>query len=161
MGWLPLKARQPNYNTIQQSNFRTNKIMTLVLKKVYILWSMLSLINQGNAQYISVTFLWDIKYRPVFKWIAVVQWLRHAWLSPTPWTAALQAPLSFTISRSLLRFMSIESVILSNHFILCCPFLLLPSIFPSIRVFSNESTLCSRWPNYWTFTFSISPFNEY
>ena len=76
-------------------------------------------------------------------------------------TEALQAPLSFTISRSLLRFMSIESVILSNHFILCCPFLLLPSIFPSIRVFSNESTLRSRWPNYWTFTFSISPFNEY
>ena len=57
--------------------------------------------------------------------------------------------------------MSIESVILSNHFILCCPFLLLPSIFPSIRVFSNESTLRSRWPNYWTFTFSISPFNEH
>ena len=77
-----------------------------------------------------------------------------------PLTAACQASLSFTVSWSLLTFMSIESVIPSNHLILCCP-LLLPSIFPSIRVFSNELALLIRWPNYWSFSFSISPFIEY
>ena len=78
-----------------------------------------------------------------------------------PQTAAQQASLSFTISRSLLRLMSIESVMPSNHLILRHPLLLLPSIFPSIRVFSNESVLCIRWPKYWSFSFSISPSNEY
>ena len=78
-----------------------------------------------------------------------------------PWTAAHQASLSFTISWSLLRFMSIESVMPSNHRILCHPLLLLPSIFPSIRVFSNDSALLIRWPKYWSFSFSISPSNEY
>ena len=78
-----------------------------------------------------------------------------------PMTAACQAPLSFTISQSLLRFMSLESVMLSNHLILCCPLLLLPSVFPSIRVFSKESALCIRWPKWWSFSFSISPFDEY
>ena len=78
----------------------------------------------------------------------------------TPWTAARQASLSFTSSRSLLRFMSIESVMLSNHLILCRP-LLLPSIFPSIRVFSNELALGIRWPMDWSFSFSIRPSNEY
>ena len=79
----------------------------------------------------------------------------------TPWTAARQASLSITNSRSLLKLMPIESVMPSNHFILCQPLLLLPSIFPSIRVFSNESVLCIRWPKYWSFSFSISPSNEY
>ena len=79
----------------------------------------------------------------------------------TPWTAARQASLSFTISWSLLKLMSIESVIPSNHLILCHPLLLLPSIFPSIRVFSSESALHIRWPNYWSFSFNISPSNEY
>ena len=79
----------------------------------------------------------------------------------TPWTTAFEASWSFTISLSLLKLMSIESVMLSNHFILCCPLLLLPSIFPSIRVFSNESVLHIRWPRYWNLSFSISPFNEY
>ena len=78
-----------------------------------------------------------------------------------PWPAACQASLSFTISQSLLSLMSIESVMLSNHLILCHPLLLLPSIFPSIRVFSNESVLCIRWPKYWNLSFSISPSNEY
>ena len=77
------------------------------------------------------------------------------------WTAAHQAPLSSTIFQSLLKFMSIESVMLSNHLILCCALLLLPSTFPSIRVFSNESGLQIRWPKYWSFSFSISPSNEY
>ena len=78
----------------------------------------------------------------------------------TPWTAARQASLSIANSQSLLKLMSIESVMPSNHIILCHP-LLLPSVFPSIRVFSNESVLCIRWPKYWSFSFSISPSNEY
>jgi len=91
----------------------------------------------------------------------VVQWLSHFRLFVTPWTAACQASLSFTISQSLLKFMSIESVMPSDHLILCCPPLLLPSIFPSIKVFSNESALSIRWPKYWSFIFSISLSNEY
>ena len=79
----------------------------------------------------------------------------------TPWTAAHQASLSFTISQSLLKFMSIESVMPSNHLILCHPLFLLPSIFPSIRVFSSESALCIRWPKDWSFSFSISTSSEY
>ena len=79
----------------------------------------------------------------------------------TPWTAAGQASLSITSSRSLLKFMSIKPVMPSNHLILCRPLLLMPSIFPSIRVFSSESVLHSRWPNYWSFSFRISPSNEY
>ena len=82
-------------------------------------------------------------------------------LFATPWTAAPQASLSITNSQSLLKLMSFESVMPSNHLILCCPLLLSPSIFPSIRVFSNESPLHIRWPKYWSFTFSISPSNEH
>ena len=82
-------------------------------------------------------------------------------LFATPWTAALKASLSITNSQSLLKLMSIESVMPSNHFILCHPLLLPPSIFPSIRVFSNESVLHTRWPNNWSFSFNISPSNEY
>ena len=81
--------------------------------------------------------------------------------SATPWTAACQASLSFTISRSLLIFMSIELVMVSNHLILYHPLLLLPSIFPSIRVFSNDSALCILQPKYWSFSFSINPSDEY
>src|SRR5574340_830026 len=79
----------------------------------------------------------------------------------TPWTAVHQASLSVTNSWSLLKLMSIESVMPSNHLILCHPFLLLPSVFPSIRVFSNESALHTRWPKYWSFSFNISPSNEH
>ena len=93
--------------------------------------------------------------------VVVVQSLSHVWLFEIPWPAARQASLSFTISQSLLRLMSIESVMLSNHLVLCHPFLLLTSIFPSIRVFSNESALHIRWPKYWSFIFSISLSNEY
>ena len=81
--------------------------------------------------------------------------------SAAPWTAACQTSLSFTISQSLLKLMYIESVMQSNHLILFCPLLLLPSIFPSVRVFSSESALCIRWPKYWSFSFSIRPSNEY
>ena len=90
-----------------------------------------------------------------------VQLLSRVQLFAIPWTAAHQASLSITSSQSLLKLMSVELVIPSNHLILCCPLLLLPSIFPSIRVFSNESVLRIRWPKYWSFSFSISPFNEY
>ena len=90
--------------------------------------------------------------------IVVVQSLRRVQLFATPWTAAHQAPPSSTISWSLLTFLSIESVMLTKHLILCRPLLLLPSMFPSIRVFSNESALCIRWPKYWNF--SMSPSNE-
>ena len=93
--------------------------------------------------------------------ISSVNSLSRVQLFVTPWTAAHQASLSITNSHSLLKLMSIESVMPSNHFILCHPLLLLPSVFPSIRVFSNESVLRIRWPNYWSFSFSISPFNEY
>ena len=86
--------------------------------------------------------------------------LSHVRLFVTPWTAAHQASLSITNSWSLLKLMSIESVMLSNHLILCHPFLL-PSVFPSIRVFCNESVLHVRWPKYWSFSFSISPSSEY
>ena len=92
-----------------------------------------------------------------------VQSVSCVWLFQTPWTVASQASLSITNSQSLLKLKSIESVISSNHLILCCPFLLLPLIFPSIRVFSNESVMCIMWPKYWSFSFSISisPSNEY
>ena len=90
-----------------------------------------------------------------------VQLLSGVRLFATPWTAARQASLSITNFRSLLKLMSIESVMPSNHLVLCHPLLLLPSIFPSIRVFSNGSVLCIRWPKYWSFSFGISPSNVY
>ena len=93
--------------------------------------------------------------------LAVVQSPSRVQLFATPWIAVCQAPLSSTISWSLLKLMSNESVMLPNHLILCCPLLLLPSIFLSIRVFSNESALHSKWPKYWSFSFDISPSNGY
>ena len=90
-----------------------------------------------------------------------VQSLSHVWLFATPWTAAHQASLSITNSQSLLKLMSNQSVMPSNYLTLCCPLFFPPSIFPSIRVFSSESILRIRWPNYWSFSFSISPSNEY
>ena len=90
-----------------------------------------------------------------------VQLLSHVWFFATPWTAACQASLSITNSQSLLKLKSIKSVMPSNHLILCHPFLFLPSIFPSIRVFSNESVLHIRWTKHWSISFSISSCNEY
>ena len=95
---------------------------------------------------------------PVF---SSVQSLSHVQLFATPWTAACQASLSINNPQSLLKLVCIESVMPSNHLILCHPLLLLPSIFPSIRVFSNELALCIRWPMYWSFSFNISPSNEH
>ena len=97
---------------------------------------------------------------PIISQFTLVQSLSHVQQFATPWTAAQKASLSITNSWNLLKLMSIESVMPSNHLILCHPHIL-PSIFPSIRVFSNELALCIRWPKYWSFSFSISPFNEY
>ena len=94
-------------------------------------------------------------------WFSLVQSLSCVWLFATPWTAARQASLSITNSRNLLKLIPIESVMPSNHLILCHPLLLLPSIFPSIRVFLNESISCIRWPKYWSFSLSICLSNEY
>ena len=106
------------------------------------------------------------------KFVSAMDWSKHQFSSvqfsrsvvsdsATPWTAAHQASLSITNSRSLLKLMSTESVMPSSHLILCHPLLLLPSIFPYIRVFSNESVLCIMWPKYWSFSFNISPSNEH
>ena len=89
--------------------------------------------------------------------IVVVQLLSHVWLFATPWTAAHQVPLSSTISQSFLKFMNIELVMVSNYLILCCPLLLLPSVFSSIKVFSNELSLRMRWPKYWSFRGTVLP----
>ena len=99
------------------------------------------------------------QFFPSFVVAAIVHSLSHVRLFASPWTAALQASLSFTITWSFLKLMVL--VMLSNHITLCCPLLLLPSVFPSIRVFSNELALHFRWPKYWSFSFSISPSNEY
>ena len=96
-----------------------------------------------------------------FSSVSSVQLIHHVQLFVAPWTTVRQASLSITNSWSLLKLTSIKSVMPSSHLILCCPLLLLPSIFPSIRVFSNESVLRIRWPKYWSFSFSISPSNEY
>ena len=100
-----------------------------------------------------------ILYHHYREWFTSVQSLSHVWLFVTPWTMACQPSQCFTISWSLLKLTSIESVMLSSHLILCHPLFLVPSIFPRIRVFSNESAVCIRWPRYWSF--SIHPSNEY
>ena len=111
-------------------------------------------VSNDSTLYLDVHMHLNSSYRNGFR---SVQSLSHVQLFVTPWTAAHQASLSITNSQNLLKLMSIESVMPSNHLILCCPLLLLPSIFPSIRIFSNESVLHIRWPKYWCFSFSISP----
>ena len=108
-----------------------------------------------------VLFSMPFKFHWPLYQFSSVQLLSRVQLFATPWTAAHQASLSITNSRSLLKFMSTESVMSFSHFILCFPLLLLPSIFPSIRVFSNELAFLIRWPKYWSFSFSISPSNEH
>ena len=120
---------------------------------------------QGSDQNLAVPLekkVWNLLFytNSVLEFSSVPS-LSPVWLFATPWTAARQASLSITNSRSLLKFVSINLVMPSNHLILCHPLLLLPSIFPIIRVFSNESVLCIRWPKYWSFSFSISPSSEY
>ena len=115
----------------------------------------------GLQSMIAKSRTWLSNFTSLSLIISSVQSLSHVWLFATPWTEKYQASLSITNSRSLLKRMSIELVMLSNHLILCRPLLLSPSIFPSIRVFSKESVLCIRWPKYWSFSFSISPSSEY
>ena len=111
----------------------------------------------------------NVLFKVLYRWLCIphkpkktLLFSRYkSWLFATPWTAALQAPLSFTISQSLLKLICIELVMPSSHLTLCCPLLLVSSVFPSIRVLSNESALCIRWPKYWSFSFSISSSNEY
>ena len=114
-----------------------------------------------NLFYWGIVDLKCVHFCCTAKWFSSVQLLSHVQLFATPWIAAHQASLSITNSWSLLKLMSIESVMPSNHLILSCPLLLPPSIYPSIRVFSSESVLCIRWPEYWSFSFSVSPSNEY
>ena len=129
---------------------------------------MTSLVLLSFLKNISLWYIFDLMHwmscAKMFKLNArfsSVQSLSHVRLFATPWTAAHQASLSITNSRSLLSLISIESVMLSNHLILCPPLLPPPSIVPSIRVFCNESVLHIRWPNYWSISFSIGPSNEY
>ena len=116
--------------------------------------------KQGAGKLAIWTLIFHIHFT-VISQFSSVQSLSRVRLFGTPWTAARQASLSNTNSQNLLKLMSIESVMPSNHLILCHPLLLPPSIFPSIRIFSNESILHIRWPKYWSFSFSISPSNEY
>ena len=115
--------------------------------------------NQSNAVCTKVYYL--INFLTETPSVSSVQSLSHVQLFTTPWTAVCQASLSINNSRSLFKLMSIKLVMPSNHLFLCCPLLLLLSIFPSITVFSNESVLPKRWPEYWSFSFSISPSNQY
>ena len=124
------------------------QVCVYTLKLIHTTWK--------TTEYLSLLSHWQNHIQ-----FSSVQSLSCAWLFVTPWIAARQAFLSITNSRSLLKPMSIESVMPSSHLILCRPLLLLPLIPPSIRVFSNESTLCMRWPKYWSFNFSISPSNEH
>ena len=113
----------------------------------------------------SNVFLFCVIFSPLYleilSFTVVIELFSRVWLFATPWTRAHQDSLSFTISRSLLKLMSIESVMQSNHLVLCHPLLLLPSILPSIKAFSNVLTHLIRWPKYWSFSFSIRPSNVY
>ena len=135
---------------------KTARLRGCKLKQFTIYLSPLALKWCNYCQCLSLKFGWG--FINTFR-ISSVQTLSRVWLIAIPWTAARQDSLSTTNSWSLLKLTSIESVMPSNHLILCCPLLLLPSIFPSIRVFSSESVLHIRWPNYWSYR--ISPSNEY
>ena len=124
-------------------------------------WTHTSLSRQRWVEVYSISTLLLMRPLLVRVQFSSVQSLSHVQLFATPWTAARQASLSITNSQGPLKLMSIESVMPSNHLILCHPLLLLLSIFPSIRVFSNESALCFQWPKYWSFSFNISPSNEH
>ena len=127
------------------------EVIVWLLSFILIMWC-IKLIDLQTLKHLCISGI-----NPTWSYSIVVQSLSHVWLFATPWTAACQASWSFTISRSLLKLMSIEVGRTSNYPVLCCPLLLLPSIFPSIRVFSNELALLIRWPKYCSLSFSISP----
>ena len=124
------------------------------------LWDLFWDTSESGCDLITGTEIF-LRYLHSYVSFSSVQSLSHFWLFATPGTAAHQASLSITNSQSSLKLMSIESMMPYSHLILCCPLLLLPSIFPSIRVFSNESALRVRWPKYWSFSFNISPTNKH
>ena len=142
--------------TLQVVTINFNTYLSLKIRKKYSVSHSIILICYSHCKYLVLD-------KPISTdgFFSSVQVLSRFWLFATPWTVAHQASLSIMNSRSLLRFMSIESVMPSNHLIFCRLLLFPPSIFPSIRVFSNESALRIRWPRYWSFSFSISPSNEY
>ena len=128
-------------------------------EKIYKWSSQEKILNITNHKEVQIKIM--MSYYLITIRVSLVQSLSRVRLFATPWPAALYASLSITNSQSLLALMAIESMMPSNHLILCCPLLLLSSIFPCIRVFSNESVLRIRWPKYWSFSFSISPSSEY
>ena len=142
----------------------SDQFPVIIFSNIASFQSFLSLLLGFNSQYVILSQLLDcFPFITFLFWIfsSSVQLLSHVWLFATPWTVAHQASLAITNSQSLLKLTSIKSVMPSNHLILCHLLLLLSLIFPSIRVFSNGSVLCIRWPNYWSFSFSISLSNEY
>ena len=154
--------------SVQSQNFLVWNPRLILLEEMHAVLHTHSLVFQNTVfhhpirNYIII--FWQIlksMCSPLYFHFSSVQSLSHVRLFVTPWTEARQASLSITNSRSPPKPMSIESVMPSNYLILCRPLLLLPSIFPRIRVFSNESALCIRWPKYWSFSFSISPSNEH
>ena len=153
--WAPCIGNIESYPLDHKGSPRMTFLNYMLLLSFFSLPLSCSLFEE-NWFFVLLSFFW-------YCWVSfgiVVESLSCVWLFSTPWAAARQASLSFAVSWSLLRFMSIKLVMLSNHLILCHPFLLLLSIFPSIRVFSNELAL-HRWPKYWSFRFKISPSNEY
>ena len=161
MDSLPLVSTFAKQFFNLESPSRSSPCLPLWFHHIWFTYSLLSNI------YFPLAFFSPKKHRLFtllrYNWyiISSVQSLSRVRLFATPWIAACQASLSITNSRILLKLMSIESVMPSSHLILCCPLLLLSLIPPSIRVFSSESTLCMRWPKYWSFSFSISPSNEH
>ena len=140
------------------TNGREKNLKILKNKMVIELWVYFAFSQWWTS---IISELWVTPFCFWWKGFSSVQSLSRVWLLVTPWTAALQASLAITNFRSLLRLMSIELVMPTNHLILCRPLLLLSSVSTGIRVFSNESVLCIWWPKYWSFSFSISPSNEY
>ena len=133
-------------------------LIPMILQLFHFLLPVSPLVSNRSCQLVNVSCCTVLLY---FSKSCFVQLLSHVQLLVTPWIEVCQAPLSSTVSWSLFKFMSTESVMLSNHLILCCPLFLFPSILPRIRVFFHESAVCIRWPKYWSFSFSISPSNEY
>ena len=146
--WISLPSKQL---MVWKNSFRICIVIYVMLKGQFTVFTFSTLLFHERNKILFLKIFFSI----------VVQSLSHVQLFTTPWTVECQASLSFTISWSLLKLMSIESVMSFSHRILCCPLRLLPSVFPSIRVFSNELALRIRWPKHWSFSFSNSPSNEY
>ena len=146
--WISLPSKQL---MVWKNSFRICIVIYVMLKGQFTVFTFSTLLFHERNKILFLKIFFSI----------VVQSLSHVRLFTTPWTVECQASLSFTISWSLLKLMSIESVMSFSHLILCCPLRLLPSVFPSIRVFSNESALHIRLPKYWNFSLSISPSSEY